>query len=155
MVSMLVFTRLSMLLFVFLSATLHANENAQEELEQVIQANKGKVIYIDFWASWCKPCRESFPWMNNMKGKYEKDGLFIISINLDADKSYATEFLDEVPATFDVIYDPKGITARKLKIKGMPSSYLIDRSGKLVSGHNGFNDEKKKLFEQEIKDLLQ
>lgn len=151
---MQIFTRLVVFLLMFLSIALQANENSQDQLEQAIEANQGKVIYIDFWASWCKPCRKSFPWMNDMKAKYESDGLVILSVNLDAEKKFATDFLNEIPATFDVIYDPKGITARKLKVKGMPSSYLIDRSGKLVSRHQGFNDEKKALFEQEIEALL-
>lgn len=131
-----------------------ANSDAQVQLEQQLADHKGKVVYIDFWASWCKPCRKSFPWMNEMKAKYESEGLVILSVNLDAERKFADEFLAEVPANFPVIYDPKGITARKLKVKGMPSSYIVDRSGKIVSAHRGFNAEKKVAFEQELLSLL-
>ncbi len=152
---MLLLSRTFIFLLAFISLVSQANEQAQQELEQYLQANQGKVVYIDFWASWCKPCRESFPWMNDMKAKYQSEGLVIVSVNLDAEKKFATEFLMQIPANFDVIYDPKGITARKLKVKGMPSSYLINRQGQIVSRHSGFNDDKKVQFEQEIIKLLQ
>jgi len=145
----------------FLSATTliyspssYAKSVAEKALTAQISAHRGKVIYIDFWASWCKPCRKSFPWMNEMTAKYEQDGLVIIAINLDAEQSFADEFLKEVPADFHILYDAEGRTARKLKIKGMPSSYLINRKGEWVSAHRGFNVEKQQKFEQEIISLL-
>ncbi|WP_286264425.1 TlpA disulfide reductase family protein [Thalassotalea atypica] len=131
-----------------------ANELAQQQLEQHISDNRGKVIYIDFWASWCKPCRKSFPWMNEMKAKYEAQGFVILSVNLDAERQFADEFLAEIPANFKVIYDPKGTTARKLKVKGMPSSYMVNQEGSIVSAHRGFNQKKKVAFEKEIIELL-
>jgi len=121
-------------------------------LEQAIAANKGKVIYLDFWASWCGPCRQSFPWLNDMQDKYKN--LKIISINLDNDKNLANEFLAETPANFTVIYDPKGKLAKQYKIKGMPSSYLINKTGELVGSHAGFSISKQDKYEQEIKSLL-
>lgn len=138
----------------FVPLTAQSNEHIEAELDSVIAANKGKVIYLDFWASWCKPCRKSFPWMNKMQAKYGESGLVVLSVNLDAEKTFATEFLNEVPADFDVLYDPKGVTARKLKVQGMPSSYLIDKNGQFVSAHRGFNDDKKVKYEQEIQALL-
>jgi len=122
------------------------------ELEQIIAENKGKVIYLDFWASWCGPCRQSFPWLNRMQEHH--NDLKIISINLDNNKSLADKFLTDVPANFTVIYDPKGVFAKQYKIKGMPSSYLINKAGKLISAHSGFSLSKQEQYEQEIKTLL-
>ncbi|MFT5755996.1 MAG: thiol-disulfide isomerase/thioredoxin [Alteromonadaceae bacterium] len=122
------------------------------ELEQLIIENRGKVVYLDFWASWCGPCRESFPWLNEMQSKHKN--LKIISINLDNDKHLADEFLTKIPANFTVIYDPKGRLAKKYKIKGMPSSYLVNKEGNLVSAHSGFSISKQVQYEQEIKRLL-
>ena len=128
--------------------------SAIETLEKALEDNQGKVVYLDFWASWCSPCRKSFPWMNSMNTKHSDSGFVVISVNIDAEKQFADEFLAEIPANFAVIYDPEGLTARKLKVRGMPASYLFNREGKLVSRHNGFNEEKKVKFEQEILTLL-
>ncbi|NQZ79935.1 MAG: TlpA family protein disulfide reductase [Colwellia sp.] len=121
-------------------------------LAQAITEHKGKVIYLDFWASWCGPCRQSFPWLNDMQDKYKN--LKIISINLDNDKRLADEFLTATPANFTVIYDPKGKLAKQYKIKGMPSSYLINKAGELVGAHSGFSVSKQDKYEQEIILLL-
>lgn len=130
------------------------NVTTLQGFEELVASHKGKVIYLDFWASWCGPCRKSFPWMNTMQQQYQQEGLVVISVNLDNDKALAEEFLSEVPAEFTVFYDPKGKVARKFKLRGMPSSYLIDRAGKMVSAHVGFSDSKKAKYQQEIKDLL-
>jgi thiol-disulfide isomerase/thioredoxin len=150
----------SLLLFSFLSfiPTTFAHEQKSEttlqSFENLIASHKGKVIYLDFWASWCGPCRKSFPWMNDMQQQYQQQGLVVISVNVDNEKSLAEEFLNETPANFSVFYDPKGKVARKFKLKGMPSSYLIDRTGKMVSTHVGFSASKKSTYEQEIIALL-
>lgn len=125
-----------------------------ELLAKKLQAHAGNVIYIDFWSSWCVPCRKSFPWMNKLQDKYSQQGLTIISINLDHDRNLANKFLEQSPAVFPIIYDPKGHIARKYKLKGMPSSFIIDRAGRLVSAHIGFNKQKSLAYEQEIIRLL-
>jgi thiol-disulfide isomerase/thioredoxin len=145
-------------LFVFIALVTFTSESESvnienNELQHAISENSGKVIYVDFWASWCGPCRQSFPWLNKMQSKHEN--LKIISINLDNDRPLADEFLREIPANFTVIYDPKGKLAKEYKIKGMPSSYLIDKAGKLVSAHSGFSVNKEDQYEQEIVTLLQ
>jgi thiol-disulfide isomerase/thioredoxin len=130
------------------------DKSPAKELERLMQQHHGKVIYLDFWASWCGPCRKSFPWMNDMQKQYQEKGLVVLSVNLDEEKELATQFLKQTPAKFDIVYDASGDLARKFKLKGMPSSYLFDREGNLVSSHNGFNDKKKKLYEKEIQHLL-
>ena len=128
--------------------------NTIELLNQQLKNEIGNVVYVDFWASWCIPCRQSFPWMNNLKAKYQAKGLTIISINLDHSRALADEFLKEVTANFPVIYDPKGLIARKYKLKGMPSSFIVDRTGKIVSAHVGFTQAKSLAYEKELSALL-
>ena len=148
------------ILFFCLSFSAFSNDetlgqvNVQQQFDKLIASHIGQVIYLVFWASWCGPCRKSFPWMNNMQEKYQQQGLVIISVNVDNSKALADEFLAEVPANFNVFYDPKGKVARKFKLKGMPSSYIIDRSGKMVSAHVGFTESKKMKYEEELKTLL-
>ena len=119
-----------------------------------LESHKGKVVYLDFWASWCKPCRASFPWMNGLLRKYPADKFTIITINLDAEASEMQRFLDKVPARFDIYHDASGSIAEKFQLEGMPTSYLIDASGKVVSKHIGFYTGKTGEYEHEIEELL-
>jgi len=115
---------------------------------------RGKVVYLDYWASWCAPCRQSFPWMNEMQARYGEKGLVVIAVNVDQDAGEARRFLASYPARFTVAFDPDGSTARALALKGMPSSFLIDRLGEIVSSHVGFREAGKAEMENEIRALL-
>jgi cytochrome c biogenesis protein CcmG/thiol:disulfide interchange protein DsbE len=115
---------------------------------------KGKVVYVDFWATWCPPCRKSFPWMNETYQRYHDKGLEVVAINLDKEPGLVRKFLAEVPAKFTIALDPQGKTAETYKLLGMPTSYLIDRRGRLVMTHMGFNDRDKDELERAIKSAL-
>jgi len=128
--------------------------SSRVQLENALLAHKGKVVYVDFWASWCVPCRKSFPWMNTIQEKYKAQGFNVISINLDANKTLADKFLINMPAMFPVIYDPKGKIAKHFKIQGMPSSMLIGRDGTIKSRHTGFFIKKIPEYQQEIEEFL-
>lgn len=139
---------------IMLSAnSINAND-AMYEFEQTMAKNKGKVVYLDFWASWCVPCRKSFPWMNAIQAKHKEQGLVVLSVNLDAQAALAEQFLQQSPANFAIIYDAKGSLAKKFQLKGMPSSYLFNRQGKLISAHTGFNGKKQQKYQQEIENAL-
>ena len=140
-------------LFALLTSPLSFS-NTLNDFEALVASHKGKVIYVDFWASWCVPCRKSFPWMNEIQAKYANNNFTVLSVNLDAEADLAEKFLQEVPAQFPIFYDPKGKVARKFKLKGMPSSFIINKAGKIVSAHVGFTEEKKKKYQQEIVNLL-
>lgn len=114
----------------------------------------GKVVLVDFWASWCKPCRHSFPWMNAMQEKYGKDGLQIIAVNLDSEKQLAHDFLAQVPASMPIVFDPLGEIASQYQLLGMPNSYLIDQKGNIRFVHKGFFAARTGQYEQEINHLL-
>ncbi len=115
---------------------------------------KGKVVYVDFWASWCGPCRQSFPWMNEMQGKYGARGLQIVAVNLDAKRADADQFLAQVPARFSVGFDAKGDSAKQFGVKGMPTSVLIGPDGKVLAIHQGFKDEDRKELEAKFVSAL-
>jgi cytochrome c biogenesis protein CcmG, thiol:disulfide interchange protein DsbE len=111
---------------------------------------QGKVVYVDFWASWCGPCKQSFLFMNEVQAKYRAQGFEIIAVNLDAKREDADKFLAETPARFTVAFDGKGESARRFEVKGMPSSVLIGRDGKVIAAHKGFKDEDRKDLEARI-----
>lgn len=119
-----------------------------------LSSYKNQVVYVDFWASWCKPCRKSFPFMNDLEKKYGKKGLKVIAINLDSDMSAAKGFLKKNPAKFTVAYDPEGTTAGAYGLKVMPTSYLIDRKGNLINVHKGFKDKQRPELEKMISKAL-
>lgn len=115
---------------------------------------RGRVVYVDFWASWCTPCRRSFPWMNGLDARYRDAGLTIVAVNVDKRREDALSFLRDVPARFTVVFDAEGKTPAAFDVKGMPSSYLIDREGRLVAVEEGFHDERAGAIEQRIRGLL-
>lgn len=114
---------------------------------------KGRVVYLDFWASWCVPCRKSFPWLNELAKKYPED-LVIVGINVDNERTAAMKFLEKYPASFPLVFDPKGVLAKEYKLEGMPSSVILDRDGKVAHRHVGFRAEKKAEYEKTLTDLI-
>lgn len=109
-----------------------------------------KVVYLDFWATWCAPCRASFPWMNEMLEKYQADGLQIIAVSIDADRAQAKQFAIQLGAKFDIGYDPQGLVADMFDVKAMPTSAILGPGGKLLDVHQGFNEGKKPGYEESI-----
>ena len=115
---------------------------------------KGRVVYLDFWATWCPPCRKSFPWMDDMQTQYADDGLTIIAISIDRKRELAERFVQQMEPSFTIAHDPKGTVSRKYGVNAMPTSYLIDRQGNIVNTHIGFRNSDKDKLEQQIEDLL-
>lgn len=115
---------------------------------------EGQVVLVDFWASWCGPCRQSFPWMNRLQKTYADQGLKVVAINLDEDPAAARAFLQEVPAEFTVLLDSEAQLPDDYGVMGMPSSYLIDRNGKIRAQHIGFHSDRVSDYETTITTLL-
>src|SRR5436309_15010672 len=115
---------------------------------------RGRVVYVDFWASWCGPCRRSFPWMNEMQRRYGSHGLSIVANNVDKNRADAPRFLTETPAEFTVVYDWPGAVPAVYAVKGMPSSYLIDAGGNVVVVEQGFRDGSAAAIEERIRALI-
>ena len=124
----------------------------QEEVK--LSGYQGKVVYLDFWASWCVPCRETFPFMNQLQEKYGKDGLEIIAVNIDTKRPDADKFLAQYPPGFTVLFDPKRAVAKTYELKGLPTTFLIDRSGNVISTHLGFQKDRAGELEAHIAKAL-
>ena len=115
---------------------------------------KGKVVYVDFWASWCGPCKQSFPWMNDMQSRYSGKGLNLVAVNVDQKPEDAKTFLNDNAAKFTVAYDQGGKTPKAYAIKGMPTSVLIGTDGKVLMVHSGFKEDQRDELEKQIKQAL-
>lgn len=113
-----------------------------------------KLVYLDFWASWCVPCRHSFPWLNAMQEKYGDEGLVIVGINVDQARADADRFLDAYPARFTLVMDPDGELAEQWQLQGMPSAVLVDAQGNELHRHIGFRADREADYEALIKTLL-
>lgn len=135
--------------FSAISGAAHATTNNFD-----LAPHRGRVVIVDFWASWCKPCRQSIPWLNAMSARYGASGLVVIGVNVDANRSDAERFLRDVPIDFEVVFDPDGVMAKQFKVQGMPSSYVFDRNGKLIDTHLGFRESKKAGNEAALENLL-
>lgn len=120
----------------------------------LLESLHGKVVLVDFWASWCGPCLQSFPWMNGLHAKHADDGLVILAVNLDQDRAQADAFLKKLPPQFRVEYDANGTLAKSFGVEAMPTSFLIDRDGQVRARHAGFRDKQRAGREQEIEQLL-
>lgn len=119
-----------------------------------LSAYKGKVVYLDFWASWCTPCRQSFSWMNQIQEQDGTRGLVVIAVNVDHDKDLADAFLKRYAPQFKIVYDSKGEIASKYKINDMPTSFLIGRDGRVRYTHAGFYPDREGTYDVHIEELL-
>ena len=115
---------------------------------------RGKVVYVDFWASWCVPCRESMPLLDTLYKRHRDAGFAVVGINKDVAAADAERFLVQNPANFTVVYDEAGGTPAAYGVKGMPSSYLIDARGNVTFVERGFLDESKAELESRVAALV-
>lgn len=116
---------------------------------------RGRVVLLDFWASWCGPCKESFPWMNAMHDKFGAQGLQIIAVNVDRRREDAARFLARTPARFSIAYDPQGQAAAAYAVPAMPSSVLIGADGRVLKVHAGFRAEDTAALEAAIQSAIE
>lgn len=99
---------------------------------------RGKVVYLDFWASWCGPCRQSLPWLQELRREFRTAGFEVIAVNVDEEPADARRFLQRYRVSYPVVGDARGRIAALYDVQDMPSSYLIDRRGHVRAIHRGF-----------------
>jgi thiol-disulfide isomerase/thioredoxin len=122
--------------------------------EVSLAALRGKVVYLDFWASWCGPCRVSFPQLDQLRQELGSDGFEVLAINLDDVESDALQFLAAVPVSYLVVRDAQGVTPQAYGILGMPTGYLIDREGVVRDVHQGYRKSDGAKLRAAIVELL-
>jgi len=115
---------------------------------------KGKVVFLDFWASWCGPCKEELPELELLYKKYAKDGFEVIGVSVDKSESNAAEFLKKRPVSFTILTNIKGDVADAYGLPGMPTGYIIGKDGVIQHRHVGFAKAFLPIYEKEIVELL-
>lgn len=115
---------------------------------------KGKVVYLDFWASWCGPCKQSFPYMASLRQQYAKQGFTVVTINLDKNRAQADAFLNKVGVNLPVTYDAGGALAKQYRVSDMPTSIVFDRNGKVRFTHKGFFPNKTKEYSAHVAQIV-
>jgi peroxiredoxin len=119
-----------------------------------LKALQGQVVYVDFWASWCVPCRLSMPALDSLYREHRGRGFTVLGVNKDVSGDDAARFLKRVPVSFPLVQDAGDAVARAFDVKAMPSGYLVDRRGVVRKVHRGFTTRTAAELAQEIEVLL-
>ena len=122
------------------------NEDRKYSLEEGL----GLVVYVDFWASWCAPCRLSMPALEQLYKEFADDGFHVFAVNVDAVREEATSFLEDFPVSYPILADPEGIISERYNVTGMPFGYLINRKGRIAHSHMGFRRGDEEVLRQMI-----
>jgi len=115
---------------------------------------KGNVVMINFWASWCGPCRQEMPLLESIYKKYNKMGFTMIGVNVEPDSNAANEWLKATPVSFPILYDRDSKVSKLYDVSGMPSTVIIDRSGKLRVLHRGYKPGDENEYLDSIRSLI-
>ncbi|MGB0496430.1 MAG: TlpA family protein disulfide reductase [Kangiellaceae bacterium] len=130
--------------------TLKSKEGKNIRLSEL----RGQVVLLNFWASWCGPCRQEMPILDDIHNRYKSLGFTVLGVNLDAKSKKAIDYLKDTPVSFPVLYDPKGITSELYGVSAMPSTVIIDRNGKVRNLHKGYKSGYEDEYVKQIKKLL-
>lgn len=119
-----------------------------------LESLEGQVVVLDFWASWCVPCRTSFPFLGALQGKYQAQGLRVLGLTLEDNEDAIRAFLDDVPAFFTILRDPSGHAGEAFKVVAMPTTFLLDRQGRIVARFEGGDKRAHAKIEAAVSTLL-
>jgi thiol-disulfide isomerase/thioredoxin len=119
-----------------------------------LSEQRGQVVLINFWASWCGPCRQEMPLLEEMQKKYSKLGFTVLGVNVDKDINKADKILKDIPVSFPVLYDNEGVVSKLFDVSAMPTTVIVDRDGNMRYLHMGFKPGYEDLYVQNIKTLI-
>ena len=115
---------------------------------------KGQVVMLNFWASWCGPCRQEMPLLESIYRKYNKMGFTMIGVNVEPDSNAANDWLKATPVSFPILYDRDSKVSKLYDVSGMPSTVIIDRTGKLRVLHRGYKPGDENEYLDSIRTLI-
>ncbi len=119
-----------------------------------LEDHRGEVVMLNFWASWCGPCRQEMPLMDGLYSQYKDLGFTILAVNVDENREEAHRFLDKVPVNYPILYDPESSVSELYEVQAMPTTVMIDRDGKARYLHYGYQPGYEDDYEQQIRELV-
>lgn len=119
-----------------------------------LESLKGQIVVLDFWASWCVPCRTSFSFFDTLQGKYQSQGLRVLGLTLEDNEEAVRAFLDDVPAAFTILRDPSGHAGEAFHVVAMPTTFLLDPQGRVVARFEGGDKRAHARLEAAVSSLL-
>ena len=158
--------RTTLLVFVFIASSLSAAGNVIEgpAPDFTLKSNDGKnlrlseyrgqVLLINFWASWCGPCRQEMPLLEEIQQKYSKLGFTVLGINVDKNSAQADKILNDINISFPVLYDADGSVSKRYNVDAMPTTVIVDRNGNMRFLHRGFKPGYEESYIAHIKTLI-
>ena len=130
--------------------TLPARDGGTVQLSSL----KGQVVMINFWATWCGPCRQEMPLLEQLQAKYEPLGFTLLGVNVETDSAAASAWLKGVPVSFPILFDTKNAVAEQFGVMGMPSSVFVDREGRVRHVHRGYKPGDEAQYADMIRALV-
>ena len=119
-----------------------------------LEDHRGEVVMLNFWASWCGPCRQEMPLMDELYSQYKDLGFIILAVNVDENRDEALRFLDKVPVNYPILYDPESSVSELYEVQAMPTTVMIDRNGNARYLHYGYQPGYEDEYEQQIRELV-
>lgn len=127
----------------------------RQHLGDALPSLSGKVVLVDFWASWCAPCRRSFPEFDKLQKEYQARGFLLVAVSVDEDVRSMQRFLEKIPVGFTVLHDVRQALVTAMGVETMPTSFLLDQTGRMRFSHNGYAGERTlSMLRSEIESLL-
>lgn len=130
--------------------TLKSNSGSNIRLSE----QKGTVVLVNFWASWCGPCRKEMPLLEEMQKKYSPLGFTVLGVNVDKDSSLADKILDDIPVSFPILFDASGDISKLYDVDAMPTTVIVDRNGKMRFLHRGYKPGYEEDYAAQVKQLI-
>jgi thiol-disulfide isomerase/thioredoxin len=130
--------------------TLKTNSGENYRLSE----HRGEVLLINFWASWCGPCRQEMPLLEEIHQKYSKLGFSVLGVNVDEDSAMADKILNDIPVNFPILYDQSSDISKLYNVDAMPTTVMVDRNGNMRVLHRGYKPGYEDLYIKDIKKLV-
>ncbi|MES9895671.1 MAG: TlpA disulfide reductase family protein, partial [Candidatus Thiodiazotropha endolucinida] len=130
--------------------TLKSREGVNIKLSEL----RGQVVMVNFWASWCGPCRQEMPLLQQLFDRYQSLGFSLLGVNVDEDRVAADKMLSDLPVSFPILYDDRSKVSKQYQVKAMPSTFMVDRDGRIRYLHKGYKPGYEEEYQQQIRQLL-